>query len=1015
MRNSITILIITASILAGQTNNQIKQAKNYIKKTGMSETQARSLAKSKGFSEKQINAAIEKEKKQTIEKTQTENETSDKIVTQQVDKSNQIPQNQLNPKISSNLLNENPETIEVDESQLMVDDEVIRDSSLVPQFSDEMVSIYFGYDIFKRDPGLFQASSVGVVDPEYLIGPGDEIIVMLWGETQFRQVLEVDREGFIFIPEIGQVFVNGLNLSLLESKLFRVLSQAYASLNPQGGKPTTFLDVSLGELRPLRIQVLGEVSQPGAYTVSPSATLFSSLYYFNGPTTLGSLRDIRLIRGGEEIISIDFYDYLLTGKQPNDIKLQLDDVIFIPKRLKTISINGEVNRPGIYELEYGETLKDIIQISGDLKITADLDRAQIDRIVPFEKRSEMGIDRMITDINLQELMKSNIDFELQDGDQIQIFSVLDTRQNIVNLIGAVTRPGSYDIGDSLRLSDLINKADGLLGDAYLDRVDIVRTNPDLTEELIKLDYKKVIEGNTDNDILLNGLDNVRVYSISEMVKKSYVSINGHVKRPGQFILQKNMSLYDLIFKAGGFLDEEFKNDTYLERAELVRNATDQDEKEIIAFSLDEVINNKGLASEALRAKDAVRIYSIKEVKGEKKYVSIKGHVKKPGKYELYEDNMTIYDLLFKTSGFDDNEFKSATFLERADLIRISSNGVNKTIIPFNLGEVLDHRNDKSNFKLFSGDEIRIYSKEVFNPVHQITIDGVINSPGNYELKNRMTIKDLIFEAGGLSKDIYKYNIIIARIDPEKVSDESYSETIELNMFSDYSISATKGDFFDNNLKRDGFMLKPYDYITIRPDPHFRMQRLVSIEGAVYYPGKYALKGPNETLSDIIERSGGLRRNAYPFASTFTRFEKMIQLDISKILNKKHSKADITLQDGDQIFVATRPTITQVMGEVNSPGFYKYIENRRINDFINYAGGYSQDANKDDIWIKYPNGKSKKYHRIFSNPKVLDGSIITVGKMPEEEPFDKTEYAKELTAIIANLAQAMSIAILATRN
>ena len=225
-------------------------------------------------------------------------------------------------------------------------------------------STYFGYDIFSRDPALFQSTSVGVVDPDYLIGPGDEIIVMLWGETQFRQVLTVDREGFVFIPEIGQVFVNGLNLNLLESKLFRVFSQSYASLNPQSRTPTTFLDLSLGNLRPLRIQILGEVAQPGAYTVSPSATLFSSLYYFNGPTTLGSLREIQLIRGGKKIASIDFYDYLLTGKKPKDQKLQLDDVIFIPRRLKTVSIKGEINRSGIYELKPEESLTDLITMAG---------------------------------------------------------------------------------------------------------------------------------------------------------------------------------------------------------------------------------------------------------------------------------------------------------------------------------------------------------------------------------------------------------------------------------------------------------------------------------------------------------------------------------------------------------------------------------------------------------------------------------------------------------------------------
>ena len=377
------------------------------------------------------------------------------------------------------------------------------------------------------------------------------------GETQFRQVLKVDREGFVFIPEIGQVFVNGLNLNLLESKLFRVLSQSYASLNTQNGAPTTFLDVSLGNLRPLRIQVLGEVAQPGAYTISPSATLFSALYYFNGPTTSGSLRDIHLIRDGKKIASIDFYDFLLTGK-PDDQKLQLDDVIFIPRRLKTVTIQGAVNRNGVYELKQEETLKNLIEIAGSLKITAYLNRLQIDRIVSFDDRTDLGMDRTYNDVNLRKILESDDDYLLQDGDHVQIFSILDMRQNIVDIKGAITRPGSYDLGESLKLSDLIQKAEGLLGDAYLERVDVVRTKTDFTEQLIKLNLKEVLERGQ-SDIELKGMDRIRVYGISEMVPKSYVSIVGHVKRQGRMLLQDNMTLYDLIFKAGGFIDEEFKN------------------------------------------------------------------------------------------------------------------------------------------------------------------------------------------------------------------------------------------------------------------------------------------------------------------------------------------------------------------------------------------------------------------------------------------------------------------------
>ena len=197
-----------------------------------------------------------------------------------------------------------------------------------------------------------------------------------------------------------------------------------------------------------------------------------------------------------------------------DQKLQLDDVIFIPRRLKTVRIEGEINREGIYELKPKENLTDLIAMAGDLKITAYLDRSQIDRIVPFEDREKLGMDRMFTDVNLDQVLKTKEGFSLQDGDRIQVFSVLDLRKNVVDLRGAVTRPGSYDLGVSLKLKELINKADGLLGDAYLDRIDVVRIKPDFTEELIKLDLGQALAGNTDHNIQLQGLDRVRVYGMT---------------------------------------------------------------------------------------------------------------------------------------------------------------------------------------------------------------------------------------------------------------------------------------------------------------------------------------------------------------------------------------------------------------------------------------------------------------------------------------------------------------------
>ena len=238
------------------------------------------------------------------------------------------------------------------------------------------------------------------------------------------------------------------------------------------------------------------------------------------------------------------------------------------------------------------------------------------------------------------------------------------------------------------------------------------------------------------------------------VSKPYVSINGHVKRPGRFLLQENMTLYDLIFKAGGFVDEEFKKRTYLERAELVRVNEDNDEKEIISFNLGLLLNKKGLSDTILRINDAVRIYSVPEIEGDTRYVSISGHVKRPGSYELYEENMNIHDLLFKAGGFDDPQFKASTFLGRADLIRFDKERITQTIIPFNLGRVLVDKTDKHNFKLLSGDELRVYAEETFNSVRSVSINGVVRNPGTYSLKTGMTIKDLILEAGGNAQRMF---------------------------------------------------------------------------------------------------------------------------------------------------------------------------------------------------------------------------------------------------------------------
>ena len=581
--------------------------------------------------------------------------------------------------------------------------------------------------------------------------------------------------------------------------------------------------------------------------------------------------------------------------------------------MKTISIQGEINRQGIYELKQNETLDNLITLAGGLKATAYLDRSQIDRIVPFEKRKELGMDRMYTDVNVGDVISLKNKFQLQDGDNIQIFSILDLRKNSVELIGAVTRPGVYDLGESMKLSQLLNKADGLLGDAYLDRIDIIRTRSDYSEELIKLNLESALEEGSNNDIELQGLDRVRVYGMAEMVSKSYVSITGHVRRPGRYPIRENMKLFDLIFRAGGFIDEEFKKRTYM---------------------------------------------------------------------------------------------------ERADLLRVNQDGITRSIISFNLGNLLKSPDSQENLELKADDIIKVYNNDIFFRNKSVSINGVVRNPGDYTLKSDMNLEDLILEAGGLNTNVYRYKVEVARINPLNDDIDEYAFLISFDIDDEFKMSTLKSPERTKQIiasEIGEFKLQAYDNVYIRPDPFFTTQKQVEIFGEVLFPGKYTILSSDEKVTDIIERAGGPKRNAYLEASVYERKGEKISVDFPKIIKNPKSNLNFKVQDGDNIVLVPHPNLVRVIGEVNSSGIHKFVPGKRVKYYLDLAGGLTLDAEENNIWIQYPNGDANRYNKwSFFNNKVTDGSSIIIGKRKEEEPFDRTEYAKEITSIIANLAQALSL-------
>jgi protein involved in polysaccharide export with SLBB domain len=867
---------------------------------------------------------------------------------------------------------------------------------------------YFGYDIFNGDPDVFQRSTSQSIDQGYIIGPGDEILIMLWGETELNEKYIVSRDGYIFISNVGQVFVNGHTLEKLEEKLSQLLKKVYSSLGSGTKTNNTYLDVSLGSmvLRPIRVFALGDVEKPGSYSVKPSSTLFTSMFYFNGPSLTGSLRNIDLIRNSKKVGSIDFYDYLLTGTKSEDFRLQRDDVVFINPRGKTVKIVGMVNREKFFELKNDEGLKYLIDIAGGLKAQAYSSRVQIERITPFTKRIDKSVARTKIDVSLENILFGNDDFLLEDADIVTVFSIDDKVKNVVNINGAIKRPGDYDLSTGLKLSDLIYKADSLLGDAYMDRADVFRLNKDLSESHIKVDLNKVMEKDPQHDIYLKSNDEIVVYSLSSLEYYDAVSISGHVLNPGEFPFRKNMDVSDLIFFGGGFKNKDHLSNTYFKRADLTRLDSNQIDKKIITFPLDSVLVGKSIANMKLSRGDAIRIYSIDEIEGlSSKTVSIEGYVKRPGEYSLFEQ-FKLSNLLFMAGGMNDLKFFSKTYLQRGDLVRLDENLKTKSIIKFNLNDVLNDESD-NDILLMEGDLVRIYSKDIFETSRAVKINGIVKNPGSYELKSNMTLEDLLFESGGVEQDNPSFRCEISRLNPSG----TYEENISL--IKTFDINNTKSDFkFSKGSK--GFILKPFDIVYVRPNPYFSLQESVVVEGSVYYPGEYAMISKNEKVSDLINRAGGLLPHAFLGSSKLVRDSIEVGLAFEKIINNPKSKFNFVLNAGDKITIGKKPNLIIVEGEVNNPGYFQYIRGYNLKDYIRNAGGLKRNASQYGHYVIYPDGLSKSSNFLNRSIKVVDGSKIVILADDVAEKLNITEYLSNLTKIYSDLTQLYLLVVLAQR-
>jgi len=528
----------------------------------------------------------------------------------------------------------------------------------VPQ--DETKLKRFGSEMFlNRGDSSIGRSAAGPRDtpidlpvgPDYVLGSGDGLTINLWGGVSQSITRTIDREGKIALPEAGSIVIAGQTLQHAQSIIEDALKQQYRNVR---------VDITIARLRTVRIYVVGDVQRPGAYDLSSLSTPLNALYAAGGPTSVGSLRILRHMRGGQLIREVDLYDLLLHGKRMDDERLEAGDTLLVPPAGPQVAVYGMVKRPAIYELKGSATLSEVLDDAGGATVAAALNHITIERIQPNQQRETLSLDLPSTGAGKSQ--QAITSFTIQDGDRVNIAPILPYSERVIYLEGHVVRPGRLSYRDGMQLNDVLASYQDLLPEPAA-RGDIVRlVPPDLHPETISFQVPDVLIGNS--NLALQPFDTIRIYGRYE-VDSPQVTIRGEVLRPGSYPLSQGMTAVQLVKMAGGF-----KRDALLESADLT-SYTVQDEKKIVsqrsAIEIGAAVNGVHPSADVpLKPGDVLTIHQISGWSDIGASIVLDGEVTYPGSYGLQEGER-LSSVLQRAGGFRGTAYPDGAILVRTQV------------------------------------------------------------------------------------------------------------------------------------------------------------------------------------------------------------------------------------------------------------------------------------------------------------------------------------------------------------
>ena len=839
------ILMVSFNLSFAQTagnisDAQILQIVSAANQRGMSPQEVAAFAKSKGYSDQDINAIMQR--------------------------ANTLNANNVSGQgISSNALRQQVQFGKSD---------ILKTGSFDTAALNNQESKIFGYEVFHNNSISFSPNINMATPKDYVVWPGDELIVQVYGIAQASFNLYVNSEGKVVIPNVGVIHVGSLSIDAVKTLLTQKIGTRYAGL--QGSNPSSFLMLTVGNIRTIKINIVGDVKTPGAYELPSFTTIFNALYAAGGPSINGSFREVQLFRGGKQIANNDLYEFLLKGKTDKNVRLEDNDVLLIPKYNKRVELVGEVRRNLFFELKGKETVENLIEMAGGFTESAYKKMVTIQRI--------NGVNKSIINVTDKEQATT----VLEDGDFIAIGKILTNYKNRIQILGSVNRTGDYELQANMKVADLIELAGGLKADAFYKRAILYRTNNELQQESINIDLSKAIEKETTNNIALHKEDLLVIASIYDIKENYFVTLQGEVNQTGVFPYTKGMTIGELILKANGFKEAASGSSI-----ELVRRVRDDNEKiaNIIHVEVEKDLSIKSTEKDiALEPFDQVYVRAAVGFRNLKK-VYVQGEANYTGQYIMDKPNMTIGDLLKRAGGvLNSSNVKGAVLIRRT----IFYNKVSNENEYLNRLEELRARYvDSTN----SG-----FTESAKRKLNQI--DKEMNELYVKKIKNQETTADI----GNLSKSSDARN---KKDTTSKTKNKTEQENIE-------------------DLK-------------------------TALQARVF-----------KNLRDVT-----VNEDQYQFVSI--NLEKIIAATSA-------SKYDVQLQEGDILYIPTFNETVSVSGDVLYPVAVKYEEGATLKDYINQAGGFNNTALKSKAYVVEANGVVKRTHQFLGirfYPEIAAGAQIFV--------------------------------------